>query len=65
MPCYIIHDRDVRFTTAFWKVLWSVLGLKTLFNSTYHLQMDGQTERQNHMIEQLVRVLAYEGYNLV
>ena len=65
MPRYVIHDRDVRFTAAFWKALWSMLGTKTLFSSAYHLQTDGQTERQNHTIEQLVRALAYEGYNWV
>ena len=63
MPHYVIHDRDVRFTAAFWKALWSMLGMKTLFSSAYHPQTDGQTERQNRMIEQLVRALAYKGYN--
>ena len=45
VPHYVIHDRDVRFTTAFWKALWSMLGLKTLVKSTYHPQTDGQMER--------------------
>ena len=45
VPHYAIQDRDVRFTVAFWKVLWSMLGTKTLFASTYHLQTDGQMER--------------------
>ena len=61
---YVIHDRDVRFTTAFWKALWLVLGTKTLFRSIYYLQTDGQTDRQNYMIEQLVRARIYKGYNL-
>ena len=65
MPHYVIHDRDVRFTVAFCKVLWPMLGMKTLFSSAYHPQTDGQTERQNCTIEQLVRALAYKGYNWV
>ena len=59
MPHYVIYHRDMRFTATFWKVLWSMLGTKTLFSSAYHPQTDGQTECLNHTIEQLVRVLAY------
>ena len=65
MPHYIIHDRGVRFTMAFWKALCLMLGMKTLFSSTYHSQTDGQIKCQNHTIEELVRALAYEGYNWV
>ena len=42
-----------------------MLGMKTLFSSAYHPQTDGQTECQNHTIEQLVRALAYKGYTWV
>ena len=41
---YVIHDRDLRFTAAFWKALWSMLGTKTLFSSADYPQTDGQTE---------------------
>ena len=65
MPHYVIQDRDIRFTMVFWKALWSMLGTKMLFSSAYHPQTNGQTEHQNHTIEQLVRALVYEGYNWV
>ena len=42
-----------------------MLGMKTLFSSTFHPHTDGQTECQNHTIEQLVRVLAYKVYSWV
>ena len=42
-----------------------MLGTKTLFSSAYHPQTDGQMERQNRTIEQLVRALVYKGYNWV
>ena len=45
VPRYVIHDHDVRFTAAFWKALWSLLGTRTVFSSAYHPQTDGQTER--------------------
>ena len=44
MPHYIIHDKDVRFTVAFWKALWSMLETKILFSSAYYPQTDGQME---------------------
>ena len=45
LPWYVIHDRDVHFTAAFWKALWSLLGTRNVFSSAYHPQTDGQTER--------------------
>ena len=36
VPKYVIHDRDVRFTALFWKALWSIVGMHTLFSSAYH-----------------------------
>ena len=37
----LVHDRDVRFTASFWRALWAMLGMQTLFSSAYHLQTDG------------------------
>ena len=65
VPYYFIHDRDVTFTAAFWKVLWLMLGTNMLFSSAYHPYIDGQMEWQNRIIEQLVIALAYEGYKWV
>ena len=39
--------------------------MRTVFSSTYHPQTDGQTERYNRTIEQIVRALAYKGKNWV
>ena len=44
VPRYVIHDHDVRFTVAFWKAPWCLLGKRTVFSSAYHPQTDGQTE---------------------
>ena len=54
VPRVMLHDRDPRFTAAFWKELWKILGCKTVFSSAFHPQTDGQTERHNHTIEQVV-----------
>lgn len=41
VPTTVLHDRDVRFTSAFWQELWKLLGCKTVFSSAYHPQTDG------------------------
>ena len=47
VPHVVLHDQDPRFTAAFWKELWKILGCKTVFSSAFHPQTDGQTEKHN------------------
>ncbi|GJP75885.1 hypothetical protein CLOP_g6290, partial [Closterium sp. NIES-67] len=51
----LISDRDPKFTNKFWKELMSLLGTKIAMSSAYHPQTDGQTERLNQIVEQLLR----------
>eukprot|EP00253_Pinus_taeda_P030817 PITA_30817 len=46
-PKMIILDRDVKFTSAFWKTLFVELETQLNFSIAYHPQIDGQTERVN------------------
>ena len=39
----IVFDRDVKFTSNFWKGLFADLGTKMNFSISYHPQPDGQT----------------------
>ncbi|GJP70686.1 hypothetical protein CLOP_g1598 [Closterium sp. NIES-67] len=55
IPTTLISDRDPKFTSKFWKELMSLLGTKIAMSSAYHLQTDGQTERLNQIVEQLLR----------
>ncbi|GJP29237.1 hypothetical protein CLOM_g20362 [Closterium sp. NIES-68] len=55
IPTTLISDRDPKFTSKFWKELMSLLGTKIATSSAYHLQTDGQTERLNQTVEQLLR----------
>ncbi|GJP40450.1 hypothetical protein CLOM_g132 [Closterium sp. NIES-68] len=55
IPTTLISDRDPKFTSKFWKELMSLLGTKLAMSSAYHPQTDGQTERLNQIVEQLLR----------
>ena len=56
LPKSIISDRDSRFTSQFWQALFHRLGCKLNLSSGYHPQTDGQTERANRTIEELIRL---------
>jgi IS30 family transposase len=56
MPREIIFDRDTNFTSNFWKSLMTGLKTKLLFSTTYHPQTNGQTERVNQILEDMLRM---------
>jgi transposase InsO family protein len=56
MPKEIISDRDTKFTSNFWKSLFASLETKLLFSTTYHLQTDGNIERVNQVLEDMLRM---------
>ena len=60
LPKAIISDRDVKFTSNFWKGLFADLGTKINFSTAYHPQTDGQTERVNQVLEDMLRMYVME-----
>eukprot|EP00253_Pinus_taeda_P019164 PITA_19164 len=56
LPKVIISDRDVKFTSTFWRMLFAELGNQLNFSTAYHPQTDGQTERVNQVLEDMLRV---------
>ncbi|CAA6674498.1 unnamed protein product [Spirodela intermedia] len=48
---------DIRFTNHFWRTLWSLLGTKLKFSTTYHPQTDSQIEVINRSLGNLLRSL--------
>ena len=55
VPESILSDRDPRFTAHFWRALWAQLGTKLTMSTAYHPQTDGQTERANRTLEEMLR----------
>ena len=43
----MVSDHDVKFLSHFWRVLWSNLGTKLVYSTTYHPEKDGQIELVN------------------
>ena len=61
VPASIVSDRDPRFTSRFWRALWDKLGTKLAMSTAYHPQSDGQTERANRTLEDMLRAtVAFE-----
>ena len=55
MPQSIVCDRDPTFTSAFWKEIFWLNGMDFTFSSSYHPQIDGQTEVTNWTVEMYLR----------
>ncbi|KAD2805709.1 hypothetical protein E3N88_39086 [Mikania micrantha] len=55
VPISIISDRDSRFTSRFWQTLQNALGTQINMSTSYHPQTDGQTERTNQTLEDMLR----------
>jgi hypothetical protein len=53
----IVSDRDVKFLSYFWKLLWGKLRAKLLYSTTCHPQTDAQTEVVNQTLIQLLRAI--------
>jgi transposase InsO family protein len=54
-PEGIVLDRSSLFTSRFWETLCKALGTCRKMSTAYHPQTDGQTERQNQILEQYLR----------
>jgi hypothetical protein len=56
IPKKIVSDRGSQLTSKFWERLHESIGTKLNFSSAYHLQSDGQIERTNQILEDMLRL---------
>ena len=52
LPESIISDRGLQFSAGLMRELNKLLGIRTKLSTTFHPQIDGQTERMNQELEQ-------------
>jgi hypothetical protein len=52
---YIISDRDPRWHNDFWKAVCRQFNTKLCFSTAFHPETDGQTERMNRTLEEMIR----------
>jgi hypothetical protein len=55
VPKKIVSDRSSQFTSKFWEKLHESMDTKLNFSLAYHSQIDGQTERTNQILEDMLR----------
>ena len=60
VPRSIVSDRDAIFMSNFWKELMTFLDIRLRRSSPYHHQTNGQAERTNGTLKQVLRALLLE-----
>jgi transposase InsO family protein len=60
VPKKIVSDRGTQFTSRFWERLHEALDTQLCFSSAYHPPTDGQTERVNQILEDILRACALQ-----
>ncbi|KAG3127041.1 hypothetical protein PI126_g22047 [Phytophthora idaei] len=59
MPLDIVSDRDPRFIARFWQEVFTLLGTQLSMSAADHPQTDGQTERVNRVLGDLLKSYAH------
>nr|GFB33435.1 putative reverse transcriptase domain-containing protein [Tanacetum cinerariifolium] len=60
IPVSIISDRDLRFTSNFWRSLQNALGTRLDMSIAYHPETDGQSERTIQTLKDMLRACAID-----
>jgi transposase InsO family protein len=67
LPATLISDRGPQFNDNFWAHTCEFLGIDKRMSSAFHRQTDGQTERTNRTLEEMLRAyvsLEHDGWML-
>ncbi|CAI5703340.1 unnamed protein product [Peronospora effusa] len=54
LPRELVSDRDPRFTAEFWRSVFQTLGTRLTMSTSDHPETDGQTERANRVLEEIL-----------
>jgi transposase InsO family protein len=63
LPDVIVSDRDVRFTSTFWRTLMKEVDTKLAMSTAFHPQTDGQAEKANSIVERYLRAYTADRQN--
>jgi hypothetical protein len=55
VPKTLLSDRDPRFTSDLFREISKLLGVRQAMSTAFHPQTDGQTERVNRVVEEMLR----------
>jgi hypothetical protein len=55
LPMKIISERDGWFISKFWKELLRLTQTRLAMTTSHHPQIDGQTEKENITLEEMIR----------
>ncbi|KAG3093354.1 hypothetical protein PI125_g16878 [Phytophthora idaei] len=55
LPTSIVFDRDTRVIAIFWTELFKLVGTRLAMSTASHPETDGQTERANRVVEDVLR----------
>lgn len=58
MPTTIVSDRGPRWLSAFWTSFYKHVGTTLAVSTSFHPQIDGQTERANRTVRDMLRSFA-------
>jgi hypothetical protein len=59
VPQRIISDRDTRFNSVFFRKFTEALNVDLAMSTAFHPQTDGQTERVNRILQEMLRHYVY------
>jgi transposase InsO family protein len=60
VPKKIVSNRGTQFTSKFWERLHETLDTQLHFSSAYHPQTNGQAERVNQILEDMLTTCALQ-----
>jgi len=60
VPLSIVSDRDTKFISRFWHGFQRAMGTKLCLSTTFHPQIDGQSERTVQTLEDMLRACALD-----